>query len=181
MFYVLPKNTNATKHDALTHLEMDTEDSGEEYGGIEELAEVAEPKKKRPRFNWRTPIYRDTLIKSMQHKGGLSHDCNIISMPRTTIIYYQDLMTKTGKSIDELTPPYGCLLITELEVKFFVDAICQRKILNCSMSRKDIIGVIQGTTCKQFNNGKHHYDYLICASNHVKANQDDNSPAISVE
>jgi hypothetical protein len=159
MFAVLPTKTNATKRDAPTPLATVTEDSGEEYGEIEELAEVAEPKKKRPWIKLRTPMHHDILIKAMQHKGSLSHDCNIMYVPRTTLIYYQDFMTKTGKSIDELVPPFG--VITESEIKFLVDAIRQRNILNCGMSCKEIIGVVQGMTGKQFKNCENHYDYLI--------------------
>jgi hypothetical protein len=84
-----------------------------------------------------------------------------MSVPRTTIIYYQDLMTATGKSIGEFIPAYGCPLITEPEGKFLVDAIRQRYIFNCGMSRKEIIGVIQGMTGKHFKNCENHYDSLI--------------------
>jgi hypothetical protein len=196
MFAVLPKKTKATKEVRDT----DTEYSAEEDGGIEKDVEVddevdevddevADPKKKRPRINWRTTVHRDTLIKAMQ-EGGVARD--YMFMPQTTIIYYQYLMTATGKSIDELLPAYGCPLITDPEVKFLVNAIHQRDILNCGMSHKEIISVVQGMTGKHFKNCENHYDYLIraktyqgrphcdCASNHVKANRDDNPPAISV-
>jgi hypothetical protein len=125
MFAVLTKKTKATKE----VMDTDTEDSGEEDGGAEKDVEVevdvvdevcevdevdevddvddevADPKKKRPRINWRTPVHRETLIKAMQ-EGGVARD--YMSVPRTTIIYYQDLMTATGKLIDELLPAYGC-------------------------------------------------------------------------
>jgi hypothetical protein len=114
IFAVLPKKTKATKEVR----DKDTEDSGEEDGGAEKYVEVdevcevdevdevddvddevADPKKKRPRINWRTPVHRETLVKAMQ-EGCLARD--YMSVPRNTIIYYQDLMTATGKSIDEL-------------------------------------------------------------------------------
>jgi hypothetical protein len=122
MFAVLPKKTKATK----VVRDTDTEDSGEEDGGAEKDVEVevdevdevcevdevddvddevADPKKKRPRINWCTPVHRETLIKAMQ-EGGVARD--YMCVPRTTIIYYQDLMTATGKLIDELLPAYGC-------------------------------------------------------------------------
>jgi hypothetical protein len=165
MFAALPKKTKA-----ITEVrDKDTEDSGYEDGGIEndveldvvevdEVDEVADPKNKRPRINWRTPVHLETLIKAMQ-EGGVARD--YMYVPRTTFIYYQDLMTATGKSIDELLPVYGCPLITEPEVKFLVDAIFQRDILNCGMSRKEIIGVIPGMTGKHFKNCENHYDHLI--------------------
>jgi hypothetical protein len=84
-----------------------------------------------------------------------------MSVPRTTIIYYQDLMMGTCKFIDELLPAHGSPLITESEVKFLVNVIHQRDILNCGMSRKAIIGVIQGMTGKKIKNCENHYDYLI--------------------
>jgi hypothetical protein len=113
MFAVLPKKTKATKE----LRDTDTEDSVEEDGGAEKDVEVevdevgevddevADPKKKRPCINWRTPVHRETLIKAMQ-EGGVARD--YMSVPRTTIIYYQDLMTATGKSIDKLLSAYGC-------------------------------------------------------------------------
>jgi hypothetical protein len=166
IFDVLPKKTNATKEVRDT----DTEDSREEYGVIEkdfevDVVEVDEvddevddPKKKRPRIKWRTPVHRETLIKAMRERGV---DRYYMYVPQTTIIYYQYLMTATGKLIDKLLPAYGCPLVTEPEVKFLVDAIRQRDILNCGMSRKEIIGVIQGMIGKHFNDCENHYDYLI--------------------
>jgi hypothetical protein len=87
MFAVLPKKTKATKEVRDT----DTEDSGEDDGGAEKDVdvevdevdkvgevdevddEVADPKKKRPCINWRTPVHRETLIKAMQ-EGGVARD-----------------------------------------------------------------------------------------------------------
>jgi hypothetical protein len=175
MFAVLPKKTKKTKAKKEVR-DTDTEDGGEEDGGakkdvevevvdvveVDEVDEVddevADPKKKRPHINCRTPVHRETLIKAMP-EGGMARDC--MSVPHTTIIYYQDLMTATGKLIDELLPDYRCPLITEPEVKFFVNAIRQRGILNCGMSCKEIIGIIQGMTGKHIKNCENHYDYLI--------------------
>jgi hypothetical protein len=117
MLAVLANKTKATKEARDT----DTEDSGGKYGGIEEAPDVevvevdevdevdSDPKKKSPRINWRNLVHQDTLMKEMQ-EVDVARD--YISVPRTTIIYYQGLITATGKSIDEFLPAYGCPLIT---------------------------------------------------------------------
>jgi hypothetical protein len=92
---------------------------------------------------------------------AFDRDVCIRSVTHTRILYYQGLMKKTGKTMNELLSAYGPPLLAQADLKFIVDTICKYDILNCCMSRKEMIGIVQGMTGKKFKVCENNYDCLI--------------------